>query len=482
MTEQTRRVLPVLDGYESLEHYQRLGGGRGVIAARRRGSDGIIGEVEESGLRGRGGAGFPTGAKWRQVAARRSSDIHSLVIVNGAEGEPGSFKDRAIMRANPYAVVEGALIAALAVGADWAVIALRTSFATERLRLTQAIEEMSAAGWTKGVAVSVAIGPEEYLFGEETALMEVLDGRPPFPRIAAPYRHGVIEVGTAPDQPGGVLLALPGGDGAPPTLANNVETIANVPAILAEGADWFRSAGTVESPGTVVCTVSGAVRRDCVVEVPTSTTLGALIADFGEGPRADRTLLGAMSGVANAIVPATSFETALCYDAMRAAGSGLGASGWIVFDDTTDLAAVAAGVSRFLAVESCGQCVPCKQDGLEMAGRLERVRRSEANELDLVAIADLARTVATEARCSLAQQHEDVITSVLQLFPDALAAHVNGAPPAEPYPVAAIADWGPDGNFVYDDDQLRKQPDWSFDAVDSGKTPVDRLSASSLAD
>ena len=233
MTEHPPRVLPALD-YESLADYERAGGGRGVIAARRRGPDGIIGEIEASGLRGRGGAGFPTGMKWRQVAAYSSSDVHSLVIVNGAEGEPGSFKDRSIIRANPYAVVEGALIAALAVSADWAVIAVKQSFVQEIGRLNQAIAEMVEANWMKGVAVSVAVGPSEYLFGEETALLEVLDGRPPFPRLTPPFRHGATEVGTDSGQPGGLVLALPGGEGAPPTLANNVETIANVPGILAE--------------------------------------------------------------------------------------------------------------------------------------------------------------------------------------------------------------------------------------------------------
>jgi len=476
MTQQLPRVLPA-DWFDSLAAYEREGGGRGVIAARRRGPDGIIAEIEASGLRGRGGAGFPTGAKWRQVWAHRSQDIHSLVIVNGAEGEPGSFKDRSIMRANPYAIVEGALIAALAVSADWAVIAVKQTFTAEVERLEQAIAEMTDAGWMRGVAVSVAVGPSAYLFGEETALMEVLDGRPPFPRLAPPFRQGGTEAGPDPRQPGGLILALPGGDGAPPTLANNVETIANVPGILAESAEWFASVGTAETPGTVVCTLSGDVRRDCVVEVPTNTTLGELIATHGEGAREGRALVAAMAGVAHPILPLARFETALCYDAMQAAGSGLGAGGWIVFDDATDLAAVAAGVSRFLAVESCGQCVPCKRDGLELSERLDRVRSNDANELDLIAIADLARNVSNEARCYLAQQHENVVTSVLSLFPDALESHLGGAQPAEPYPVAPIVDIGSDGVFVLDDEQASKQPDWSFDEVDSGKAPVDRLAA-----
>ncbi|HVE94301.1 MAG TPA: NADH-ubiquinone oxidoreductase-F iron-sulfur binding region domain-containing protein [Acidimicrobiales bacterium] len=465
----------VANKFDSLCDYERAGGGRGVISARRRGPDGVIAEIEASGLRCRGGTGFPTGAKWRQVWAYRSHEVHSLVIINGAEGEPGSFKDRAIMRANPYAIVEGALIAALAVGADWSVIALKETFTTEAELLNKAIAEMTDAGWMKGVTVSVAVGPSAYLLGEETALLEVLDGRPPFPRLTPPFRYGGIEVGTDPGQPGGLLLALAGGDGAPPTLADNVETIANVPGILAESAEWFRSIGTPETPGTVVCTLSGAVRRDCVVEVPSSTTLDELIETHGEGAREGRRLVAAMPGVAHALLPQDRFATPLCYDAMHAAGTGLGAAAWIVLDDTADLAAVAAGVSRFLAVESCGQCVPCKQDGLELANRLDRVRRSEANELDLVAIIERSRSVSEEARCHVARQHENVVTSVLAHFPDALESHLRGAPASEVFAVAPIADIGPDGVFVLDERQQFKQPDWSFDVVDSGKAPVDRL-------
>ena len=218
------------------------------------------------------------------------------------------------------------------------------------------------------------------------------------------------------------------------------------------------------------------MRRDRVAEVPTTTTLGELIDEHGDGPREGRTLVAAMSGVANPLLPASSFETALCYDAMRAAGTGLGTSGWIVLDDATDLAAVAAGVSRFLAVESCGQCVPCKSDGLEIAERLDRVRAGEGNELDLVAILERSRTVSDEARCYLAQQHQNVIASVMERFPDALQRHVDGAAAADAYLIEPIADWV-DGTFVPDDSQRGKQPDWSFDAEDSGKTPVDRLSA-----
>ena len=159
------RVLPDAP-IESLDDYLAAGGGRGLDAARKLGASGVLDEVEASGLRGRGGAGFPTGVKWRTVAGNASPDLPGIVVVNGAEGEPGSFKDRAILRANPHAVLEGALIAALAIGADRAVVALKDTFTEERERLTAAIGEATRAGWCEGVEVAIATGPSEYLFGE----------------------------------------------------------------------------------------------------------------------------------------------------------------------------------------------------------------------------------------------------------------------------------------------------------------------------
>jgi NADH-quinone oxidoreductase subunit F len=470
------RVLPA-EPRTTLDAYVTAGGGRGLEAARALGPEAVIAQVEAAGLRGRGGGGFPTGTKWRTVAGYAAGSMPAVVVVNGAEGEPGTFKDHAIMRANPFAVVEGALIAAFAIGADRVVIAVKETFGRERELLEKAIAEVSAAGWSQDVAIAVATGPSEYLFGEETALLEVLDGRPPFPRIAPPYRQGVDEVGPDPAEPAGTEMAEEDRAGAaPPALANNVETMANVPGILAEGAAWFRSLGTAESPGTIVCTITGASRAHGVAEVAMGTSLADVIDAVGGGAAEGRTLVAAMSGVANPLLPAARFDTPLTYEAMRAAGSGLGAAGFIVFDDTTDLAAVAAGVSRFLAVESCGQCTPCKQDGLALAALLDRIRRSDAHELDLVAVGDRVATVADSARCFLAEEHQLVLESILQLFPDVLRSHARGdTAGAEPYPIAAIAELGEDGLAVLEERQLDKQPDWSFDATDSGKAPVERL-------
>jgi len=468
------RVLPNVP-CTSLADYRAAGGGRGLDAARRLGPTATIDEVEAAGLRGRGGAGFPTATKWRTVAGHGAVGVPATVVVNGAEGEPGTFKDRAILRHNPYAVLEGALIAAMAVGADRVVVALKETFEEERALLQSAIDEVAGAGWSDGVTVATVTGPREYLFGEETALLEVLDGRPPFPRIAPPFRHGVDEVGPEPDEPAGTVMAEPGQAGAPPTLVNNVETLANVPAILADGPTSFRSLGTADSPGTVVVTITGATAREGVGEVAMGTPLGEAIDLIGGGARDGRKLVGAMSGVANPVVPAAQFDVELSYEGMDAIGSGLGAAGFVVFDDETDMVAVAAGVSRFLAVESCGQCTPCKQDGLAIADHLDRIRLSDATEYDMAGIADRVATVADEARCFLAHQHERVVGSIMRLFPGAFEDHVEARLSAVEVALAApIVDLR-EGSATLDRTQLGKQPDWTYDETPSGKTPVERL-------
>ena len=439
------------------DHMSAHGGGKGLEAARRLGAKGVIDEIEASGLRGRGGGGFPTGTKWRTVAENASADLVPTVVVNGAEGEPGTFKDRAILRRNPYRTLEGALIAATAVGATRVVVGLKRSFTEERDRVRAAIGELKAAGWLNGFDIEIVQGPEEYLFGEETGLLEVIEGRAPFPRIAPPYRHGVDDRVPAP------------------TLVNNVETLANVPAILAEGPEWFRSLGTAESPGTIVCTVSGRTQRHGVAEFPMGTPLRTVIDSLGGGATGGGQITGAMSGVANTVVPADKLDTPLTYEDMEAIGSGLGAEGFIVFDDETDMAAVAHGVARFLAVESCGQCTPCKQDGLAIMRLLDDLRRSAADEDTLAQIDSHLVTVTDEARCFLAHQQQRVINSIMQLYEVPIAEHITKArPEVDPEVIAPIADLDGD-RFTLAEEHLGKQPDWSYDEVDSGQYPAQRI-------
>src|SRR5215207_4155642 len=421
--------------------------GEALDAARAVDPGAIVDLVEASGLRGRGGAGFPVARKWRTVIANRTSVLPSTVVVNAAEGEPGSFKDRAILRADPFRVLEGALIAAHAVGADSVIVATKASFARERECLQAAIDEIGRAGWTDTVPVTLFSGPGEYLYGEETALLEAIDGRPPFPRIAPPYREGVDEVFEHDDDTTSgtgsaahVEMAGPTGETvAPPTLAGNTETFANLPGIVRNGADWFRELGTPESPGTVVCTVSGATLRSGVAEVELGTPLRQVVDELGGGARAGRELVAVMSGVANALLPASAFDTPVSYEAMREAGSGLGAAGFIAFDDATDLVAVAAGVARFLAVESCGQCRHCKDDGLVLAALLADLAGSRMATDEFDELRTRLDLVAEGARCNLASQQQVVVGSMLERFPDLVAAHAEErAPAADPAPIAAL--------------------------------------------
>ena len=476
------RVLPP-QSIDSLEEYVTRRGGRGIEAAEEVDAEALIATLEASGLRGRGGAGFPTGRKWRTVRENASDVLATTVVVNGAEGEPGTFKDRTIMRLDPYAVIEGALIAARAVGAREIIFGLKKAFVPEVSRMRAAIVEMQRAGWSEGVEFTVYEGPDEYLYGEETALLETLDGRYPFPRIAPPFRRGITEVvehaddvGTGSGLSAHVEMAVPGGDtGAPPTLVDNVETMANIPRIISRGADWFRTEGTQESPGTIVCTITGSTRRAGVGEVLMGTPLREVIEMIGGGPRKGRRIKAVLPGVSTAIIPEHLLDTPASYEGLAGIGSGLGSGGFLVFDDTDDLAAVAAGASRFLAIESCGQCTPCKRDGLSLADLLARVSRSEATERDLGEIGDLVRTVSEGARCSLGLQHEALVGSILTAFGDELEAHVRGAAPSvEPTLITELV--GLEGDeAVWNERHRNKQPDWTYGSEDSGKWPAERL-------
>jgi NADH:ubiquinone oxidoreductase subunit F (NADH-binding) len=457
---QVRRVLDA-EVVPTLTAYLDAGGGGALDAAARLGPAATIDEVMASGLRGRGGAGFPTGVKWRTVAEMAAGRPRP-VVVNAAEGEPGSFKDRAILRTNPYRVVEGAVVAARTMAAPRLVLALKASFEREVALLRAAVDEVAAAGWLDGIEVDVFEGPSEYLFGEETALCEVIDGGYPFPRLAPPFRSGI-----------GDDIATPELEG-PPTLVNNVETMANVALVLARGADWFREVGTADSPGTVVCTVSGATTDHAVGEFAMGTPLREVIDELGGGPR-NAPVVAAVSGVANPILAGDELDAPLSYEGMAARGSGLGAAGFLVLDGATDPVAFAAGVSRFLAVESCGQCLPCKDDGLAISTILDRLVANQPAGTDLEELELRLSTITDGARCYLAQQHQFVVQSLLDKFADAVVAHVDGrAAAGERAPVAAVADLA-GTEVALDERQLTKQPDWTWDEPWSGKHPAQRL-------
>jgi NADH:ubiquinone oxidoreductase subunit F (NADH-binding) len=446
----------------TLEAYLQEGGGRGLERAVELGPAATIEEVSRSGLRGRGGAGFPTGRKWATVAAQRAE--RRYLVANGAEGEPATFKDRALLRANPYQLVEGLVIAAFAVGVDGVYVALKAQFAEEAERLTAAIQEMQSAGICRDCEITIALGPDEYLFGEEKALLEVIEGKSPLPRLFPPYEHGLFatDVHSGWEGSGTSAVRLPSG-GANPTVVNNVETLSNVPHILARGADWFRSLGTEGSPGTVVATVVGDVVRPGVGEVELGTPLRDVIEGVGGGTTPGRRVKAVFSGVANAVLTEASLDLPLDHAAFEAAGSGLGAAGFMVFDDTACMVEIARMISRFLYIESCGQCPACKRGSEEITAALERVEAGAADERTIGDLAGWLRKVTDGNRCFLAVEEQQVVASVLERFGEEVAEHLAAGrcPRPRPLELPKLVDLR-DGIAVYDHDHARKQPDWTY--------------------
>jgi NADH:ubiquinone oxidoreductase subunit F (NADH-binding) len=479
MQQRAGHVARVLDHtvVETLDQYAQARGGEALRAARVAGPVATLETIETSGLRGRGGAGFPTGTKWRTVAGMGGGEP-ATVVVNAAEGEPGTLKDRTLVRVNPFKILEGALIGANTVGADRVIVGCKSGATQERRRVVAAAAEMEAAGWTEGIAIDIVASSDRYLLGEETGLLEAINGRPPFPRIAPPYRAGAEPAGADPASRAGTNFAdAEGATDAAATLVNNVETFANVPRIVLDGPEHFRRDGTEQSPGTMVCTVSGCTERAGVGEFALGTPLRQVIAELGgELPEGD--LLAVLSGTANPILPAGAVDAPLSWEGLAAAGGGLGSAGFIVIDDTVDIVSVAHGVSRFLSVESCGQCTPCKQDGRSLTDLLDRARLSQPESTDAATMQRLTSRVTDGARCFLAQQHQLIVQSLLRHFPDALAAHADGrAAPAEPFPVVPLHDII-DGEAVLDLGQLKVAPDWTI-GPDSGQSPADRLAVRS---
>ena len=449
-----------IDGFE---------GGQGLVQARELGPAAIVETIERSGLRGRGGAGFPTGLKWSfmrkwaSILAGGSEVGDRYAVGNGAEGEPGTFKDRMLMRRNPYQVVEGLAIAAATVDAVGVYLAVKASFEPEIAALTRALSEMTEAGLVGDVPITLVTGPEEYLFGEEKALLEVIEGEDPLPRLFPPYIYGLF---TAMPQMGwsaGVDfssngVAVPSSN---PTLVNNVETLANVVPILGRGADWYRSMGTAESSGVAIATVVGDVQHAGVAEVELGVPLEDVIELVAGGPRPGRTIKAVLSSVASGVIPARALDVPVSYEGLAAIDSGLGSLGFIVYDDTADMVAVARTVSRFLYVESCGQCPACKFGTGEVTAYLDNIAAGEGTDHDVEVIGARLETVTDANRCFLGAQEQALIGSLLREFPEEFAAHLEGAPPAPEVPIAKLVDIR-DGVAVYDERQARKRPDWTY--------------------
>jgi NADH-quinone oxidoreductase subunit F len=445
---------------ESLDAYRASGGGRGLDRAREVGPERTIDEVARAGLRGRGGGGFPTATKWRGV--RGAPGSRRFVAVNAAEGEPGTFKDRALLRANPYAVIEGMAIAALAVGARDVYVGLKASFTPEIARVEQALAEMAEAGMLGDLDVTLSRGPDEYLFGEEKALLEVIEGNDPLPRMLPPFQHGLFATrpqlgwSAAPSEPG-----EPVGEADNPTLVNNAETLAHVAGILADGAEAFRAAGTDRSPGTTIFTLCGDVQREGVWELALGTSLRVLVDEHGGGTATGLPVKMICSGVANPVLAGDALDTPMDYESLAAAGGGLGSAGFAVYDASMCAVAVAREFSRFLYVESCGQCPPCKLQSGAITESLVAIER-EGDGAQLPAIQHALATVADGNRCFLAVEEQQMVASILRRFPDDFVAHEEGrCDLRHDVVLPKLVDLDGD-RFRYDERQARKQPDWTY--------------------
>jgi NADH:ubiquinone oxidoreductase subunit F (NADH-binding) len=452
--------------FTTLAEYEAAGGGEALRRARERGPDWVLEQLEGSGLRGRGGAGFPAGRKWRSVREGGAELGDRYVVANGAEGEPGTFKDRPLLRQNPYQVLEGLAVAAMVLQAREVFVGVKASFEPEVGALRRALPEMEAADLLGDAPFSVVGGPEEYLLGEETALLEVIEGNDPMPRWLPPYLHGLFATTPAEGWSAGVGPIEPADvTGSNPTLASNVETFANVPLILTRGVDWYHSIGTPETPGPLIATVVGDTVRAGYGEIEPGTPLGDVVEQLGGGLPADRTVKAVLSGVSNPVLTAAGLSAPVSYEGLAAAGGGLGSAGFIVYDDTRSMVGVARMVSNFLYVESCGQCRACKNGCGEVTRRLDAIAARRGETLDIETIGERLRGVTDQNRCFLGEEEQRTVSSLLRTFPDEFVAALEaGGPPIDTPLIPKIVDLV-DGRAVYDERQRRKRPDWTYAAA-----------------
>jgi NADH:ubiquinone oxidoreductase subunit F (NADH-binding) len=326
---------------------------------------------------------------------------------------------------------------------------------------------MAAADVAGDVPITLIAGPEEYLFGEETGLLQVIEGDSPLPRLFPPYLYGLFA--TAPNTGwsarAGLATAGPPTEFAAsnPTLVNNVETLATVSRILAEGPEWHRALGTDRSPGKVVCTVVGDVVRPGVAEVEMGTRLRDVIDRVGGGVAPGRTVKAVLSGVSNPVITAEHLDVPLTYEDMEAIGSGLGSCGFIVYDDTASMVEVARVVSRFLYVESCGQCPPCKLGTGVITDLLDAVIDARATEDDIEAMGARLRTVTDGNRCYLPVQEQRVVSSMLRAFPEEFVAPLEGQPVRLRGLLAPKLLDLDGGRATVDEHAAHKRPDWTYD-------------------
>lgn len=388
-----------IESYISADGYQAL---HEVIIERTEKE--VVDAIIASGLRGRGGAGYPTGLKWATVAKTQSSQ--KFVICNADEGDPGAFMDRSVLESDPHSVLEGMAIAAYAVGATQGFIYVRAEYPLAISRLQTAIKQAKALGLLgSGIFesplsfnVELRIGAGAFVCGEETALMASVEGkrgaprpRPPFPAECGLWEH--------------------------PTLINNVETFANVPHIIRNGAEWFAGIGTEKSKGTKVFALAGKISNTGLIEVPMGTTLRQIVEEMGGGaPEGLKVKAVQTGGPSGGCIPVEALDTPVDYESLQALGSIMGSGGMIVMDESTRMVDVARFFMEFCMDESCGKCIPCRAGTVQMHSLLNKILSRHATARDLAKLEALCDMVKHTSLCGLGQTAPNPVLSTLRFF------------------------------------------------------------------
>lgn len=396
-----------IDEYIARDGY--LGAGKALLEMT---PEEIVADLKKSGLRGRGGAGFPTGLKWE--FASKASGNQKYILCNADEGDPGAFMDRSVLEADPHAVLEGMIIAARAIGAHQGYIYCRAEYPLAVKRLNLAIEQATNYGLLGedilgsgfDLELEVYQGAGAFVCGEETALMHSIEGRRGMPRPRPPF----------PAQQG--LWKKP-------TVLNNVETYANVAQIILNGADWYAGIGTETSKGTKVFALTGAVTNIGLVEVPMGTTLRTIIFDVGGGiPKKRKFKAVQLGGPSGGCVPEAFLDTPIDYESIAKVGAIMGSGGMIVMDDRTCMVDMARFFMDFIQDESCGKCTPCREGTKRMLQILEKITKGAGEPHDIEALEELSSVVKDGALCGLGQTGPNPVLSTLQYFRHEYEAHI----------------------------------------------------------
>jgi len=384
----------------SLDEYRAHGGLKGLEAARTQSPEAIIEEIRISRLRGRGGAAFPVWHKW-QVARETEAD-RRYVVANADEGDAGTYCDRMVMEGEPFRLIEGMLICARAIGADTGYIYCRQEYPAAAHTLRAAIQKADEAGLLQShghrLRLEVVVGAGSYVVGEETALLESLEGR-----------RGVVQA--RPPYPAEAGLH------GKPTIVSNVLTFATVSTILARGGEWYSSMGTERSRGTVVLQIGGRVKQPGLVEIPFGATLAEALERFGGGMAPGSRLKAVqVGGPLGSLFPVSKLGIQICYDAFAKAGAILGHGGIVVFDHETDMVELARHYTVFTAEESCGKCTPCRVGSLRSREILERIQAGRGTADDLALLADLGETMKTASLCAFGGRAPYPVLTAIEHF------------------------------------------------------------------